>query len=126
MYRPKQFIEDRQDVLLDAIREIQLAALVTPHAEGIEVTHVPVVITEDGGQLVLGRRRGLGGHGCCGGRGSFGRDIPTVAASELVGGGGWVPSRRIVRPPTEKRAAIEGSRSSTRSTRSTSSRGRRL
>ncbi len=53
MYRPQQFIEDREDVLLGAIREIKLAALVTPHADGIEVTHVPVVVREDGGQIAF-------------------------------------------------------------------------
>lgn len=53
MYRPQQFVEDRQNVLLDAIRTIQLAALVTPHAEGIEVTHVPVVVSEGGVRLAL-------------------------------------------------------------------------
>ena len=53
MYRPQQFIEDRKDVLLDAIRDIKLAALVTPHADGIEVTHVPVVVQEDGSHVAF-------------------------------------------------------------------------
>lgn len=44
MYRPQQFAEDRLEVLVAAIREIQFAAIVTPTPEGIEVTHAPVVI----------------------------------------------------------------------------------
>lgn len=43
MYRPEKFVEDRRDVLIGAIRSIQLAAIVTPTAAGIEVTHAPMV-----------------------------------------------------------------------------------
>ncbi|MDF9302074.1 FMN-binding negative transcriptional regulator [Tritonibacter mobilis] len=44
MYRPQNFAEDRLDVLINAIRNIQFAAIVTPTQDGIEVTHAPVVI----------------------------------------------------------------------------------
>ena len=54
MYRPASFAEDRPDVLLDAVRRIGLAAFVTPGADGIEVTHAPVVARQDeGGRIVL-------------------------------------------------------------------------
>ena len=43
MYRPEAFAEDREDVLLDAIASIGLAALVTPGEGGIEASHVPMV-----------------------------------------------------------------------------------
>ena len=53
MYRPEKFVEDRQAVLADAIRNIQLAALITPVSEAIEVTHVPFVVREEGSQIIL-------------------------------------------------------------------------
>lgn len=53
MYRPQQFVEDRTDVLIAAIREIQFAAIVTPTADGVEVTHAPVVAREAEGELFL-------------------------------------------------------------------------
>lgn len=53
MYRPEQFVEDRKEVLLDAIRTIQLATLVTPHTEGIAVTHAPVVAHDGEDGVIL-------------------------------------------------------------------------
>ncbi|MEG9862577.1 MAG: FMN-binding negative transcriptional regulator [Parvularculales bacterium] len=53
MYRPEQCIEERQDVLIEAIRDIQLATLVTPHPDGISVTHAPVVVRDDGQNISL-------------------------------------------------------------------------
>lgn len=54
MYRPQQFDETRPEVLLSAMRSIRLAAIVTPHAGGIEVTHAPVVVRqEEGGAVAL-------------------------------------------------------------------------
>lgn len=44
MYRPQAFVEDRRDVLVEAMRGIGFAAIVTPHEGGIEVTHVPVLV----------------------------------------------------------------------------------
>lgn len=51
MYVPRQFREERRDVLARAVRSIQLATLVTPSADGLQVSHVPTVLkeAEDGG-----------------------------------------------------------------------------
>ncbi|HTR17654.1 MAG TPA: FMN-binding negative transcriptional regulator [Acetobacteraceae bacterium] len=46
MYVPRQFREERPDVLARAARDIQFAALVTPGPEGLHVTHVPMVLKE--------------------------------------------------------------------------------
>lgn len=53
MYRPQQFAEDRQEVLLGAIQQIRLATVVTPHSDGIEVTHVPALVRREGDRLAL-------------------------------------------------------------------------
>ena len=53
MYNPPHFQEHRQDVLWSAIRDIQFAALVSPTPAGIEVSHVPMSLTEVGGQVYL-------------------------------------------------------------------------
>ncbi len=42
MYIPRQFREDRRVVLAQAVRDIQLATLVTPSPDGIQVTRLPV------------------------------------------------------------------------------------
>jgi len=47
MYVPRQFREDRTDTLARAVRSIQLAALVTPGPDGLQVSHVPMVLHED-------------------------------------------------------------------------------
>jgi len=47
MYIPRQFREGRPDVLAGAMRDIQLAALVTGGPEGLHVSHVPMVLKED-------------------------------------------------------------------------------
>jgi transcriptional regulator len=47
MYIPRQFREERPDVLARAVRDIQFAALVTNAAEGLYVTHMPWVLVED-------------------------------------------------------------------------------
>ncbi len=46
MYVPRQFREERPDVLAHAMRGIQFAALVTPGPEGLQVSHVPMVLKE--------------------------------------------------------------------------------
>lgn len=48
MYVRKQFREERPEVLARAIREIQLAALVTPGGPegGLQISHVPMVLKE--------------------------------------------------------------------------------
>jgi len=47
MYVPKQFREDRPEILASAVRDIQLAALVTPGPDGLQVSHVPMVLKAD-------------------------------------------------------------------------------
>ena len=49
MYRPEKFIEDRPEVLIEAMQSIRLAAIVTPTSAGIEVTHAPMVVRADDG-----------------------------------------------------------------------------
>ncbi|MEO3386371.1 FMN-binding negative transcriptional regulator [Mesorhizobium sp. CAU 1741] len=53
MYVPTQFREERRDVLIAAMRDIQLAALVTAGAEGMHATHIPMVVREIGDDLVV-------------------------------------------------------------------------
>lgn len=53
MYAPAQFREERRDILIAAMRDIQLAAIVSPTAEGMHATHVPVVVRDEGEKLVL-------------------------------------------------------------------------
>lgn len=48
MHAPPPFREERIEVLAAAIRDIRLAALVTPTAEGIVASHVPMVLKMDG------------------------------------------------------------------------------
>ena len=50
MYRPSHFAEDRPDVLVAAMREIQLGAFITPTPTGIEITHIPTVVHHVAGQ----------------------------------------------------------------------------
>jgi len=47
MYAPTQFREDRQDVLLAAIGDIRLAALVVSAADGLEAAHIPMIARAD-------------------------------------------------------------------------------
>jgi transcriptional regulator len=53
MYVPQQFREERRDVLVTAMRDIQLAAIVTQDADGPCATHAPVVLREEGEELLL-------------------------------------------------------------------------
>ena len=53
MYAPHQFREERREVLVAAMRDIQLAAVVTPGPDGLLATHVPVVVREQADDLVL-------------------------------------------------------------------------
>ena len=53
MYAPHQFREERRDILVAAMREIQLAAVVTSGPDGLVATHVPVVVREQADDLVL-------------------------------------------------------------------------
>lgn len=50
MYVPARFRETRPEALAAAIRDVRLAALVTPGgADGVTVSHVPVVLRDEGG-----------------------------------------------------------------------------
>ncbi|MEM8572476.1 MAG: FMN-binding negative transcriptional regulator [Pseudomonadota bacterium] len=53
MYAQPAFQETRQEVLLAAIRDIQLGAFVSPAVEGLEITHAPVAVREHGNQIFL-------------------------------------------------------------------------
>lgn len=53
MYIPQQFREERRDVLVAAMRDIQFAAIVTPGPDGLCATHAPVVVREEGDRLLL-------------------------------------------------------------------------
>ncbi|WP_342362010.1 FMN-binding negative transcriptional regulator [Terrarubrum flagellatum] len=53
MYVPPQFREERADVLHAAIRELRLAALATSRPDGVSVTHLPMLLREENGELVL-------------------------------------------------------------------------
>ena len=53
MYVPHQFREERRDVLVAAMRDIQLAAIVTQDADGPCATHAPVVVREEENELLL-------------------------------------------------------------------------
>ena len=53
MYAPHQFREERRDILIAAMRDIQLAAVVTSGPDGLVATHVPVVVREQADDLVL-------------------------------------------------------------------------
>lgn len=44
MYRPKEFTEERVPVLHDAIRRAALGTLVTVGADGLEASHVPMLL----------------------------------------------------------------------------------
>jgi transcriptional regulator len=46
VYVPKQYREDRAEVLAGAVRAIQLATLVTPGPDGLQVSHVPMLLQE--------------------------------------------------------------------------------
>jgi transcriptional regulator len=53
MYVPDAFQETRPERLVAAMREIQFAALVTPVEGRIEITHAPMLLRDDGPQMVL-------------------------------------------------------------------------
>lgn len=53
MYSPAQFQENRPDVLARAIRDIQLATLVTAHGRDDAASHVPMVLKVDRDTMVL-------------------------------------------------------------------------
>jgi transcriptional regulator len=48
MYVPRQFREERPEILAGAVRQIGLAALVTGGSEDLHVSHVPMVLKTSG------------------------------------------------------------------------------
>lgn len=53
MYVPPPFREDRRDVLLSAIDDIRLAALVTSADCGLQAVHLPMIVRRIGDQVLL-------------------------------------------------------------------------
>ncbi len=53
MYAPKQFREERRDVLLSAIGSIRLAALVASPDNSLQAAHLPMIAHESGDGLVI-------------------------------------------------------------------------
>jgi transcriptional regulator len=53
IYATAQSREERRDVLVAAMRDIRLAAIVSPGEDGLHATHAPVVVHEGGGALWL-------------------------------------------------------------------------
>jgi transcriptional regulator len=54
MYVPPQYREERPDVLSRAMRDIELATLVTPGPRELQVSHVPMLLREtEGGAWLL-------------------------------------------------------------------------
>lgn len=49
MYVPRQFREERPEILARAVRDIGFAALVTPGPDGLHVSHLPMVLKEGAG-----------------------------------------------------------------------------
>ena len=53
MYAPKQFREERRDVLLSAIASICFAALIVPAGEELQAAHLPMIAREEGDWVVV-------------------------------------------------------------------------
>lgn len=53
MYRPNHSAIDDPAMLRHVMAEIGFGALVTPSEDGIEISHLPFVVREEGGQTVL-------------------------------------------------------------------------
>jgi transcriptional regulator len=53
MYAPKQFREDRREVLLAAIEAIRFGTLILSGETGPEASHLPMLLREDGDTLVI-------------------------------------------------------------------------
>lgn len=58
MYQPPAFKETRKEVLLDAIAQHPLAALVCNTSEGLTANHLPMVLAKNGEQLHAHLSRG--------------------------------------------------------------------
>lgn len=53
MYAPKQFREERREVLLSAIGSIRLAALVASSEHSLDAAHLPMIAREEGDALLI-------------------------------------------------------------------------
>ncbi|MCC0044332.1 MAG: FMN-binding negative transcriptional regulator [Brucellaceae bacterium] len=53
MYMPSSAREERRDVLIAAMRDIQFAALVSSGPEGLHATHLPILLREEGDDLLI-------------------------------------------------------------------------
>lgn len=53
MYAPKQFREERKDVLLGAIMDIKLATLVAVSTGALEIAHIPMLAHQEGDTTTL-------------------------------------------------------------------------
>lgn len=53
MYAPKQFREERPDVLIAAMRSIQFGTIVVPFDSGVEAVHLPMLVRESADGVAL-------------------------------------------------------------------------
>jgi transcriptional regulator len=53
MYVPRQFREDRPAILAQAVRDIKLAMLVTAGPDGMQMSHIPMLLKEEPGGWLL-------------------------------------------------------------------------
>jgi transcriptional regulator len=53
MYVPEQFKETRMAVLAQAIRDVQLATLVTAGMDGYRASHIPMIFKQVSGEMFL-------------------------------------------------------------------------
>jgi transcriptional regulator len=53
MYAPKQFREDRREVLLEAIATIRFATLVLATPDGLQAVHLPMIAKDTEGHITL-------------------------------------------------------------------------
>jgi transcriptional regulator len=94
MYLPPDFREDRVSVMHDAIRKAALGTLVTMGADGLEASHVPMLL--DPGPTPYGT---LTGH-VARANGQWRRAVPSVAALAIFLGPGtyispsWYATKR--------------------------------
>ncbi|MEO0327584.1 MAG: FMN-binding negative transcriptional regulator [Pseudomonadota bacterium] len=53
MFRPEEFAEDCPDILVQAMQDIQFACIVTAGDDGLCATHMPIVLEERDGEIIL-------------------------------------------------------------------------
>jgi transcriptional regulator len=93
MYAPVQFREVRLPVLHAAIREIGFASLVSHGDDGLQASHLPLLLTDNGGLGVLeGHFARANPHWRAFGGGAAALAIFTAADAYISPG--WYPSKR--------------------------------